>query len=349
MPWDQTVTWHLECNGKTFYNKLEAIAQNTTSGQPIHFITSKKYDDFDFSIEPSDSLEQLCVAEAKALRNCNEEVFLFYSGGSDSHYILQTFLDNNIKLDKIVMVKSGYRSADFEIDDYALPFIKKLDIPFEVRCPDQKYYHDFYMSPLQFLTQNEFWHHFRLNNHFENLKHSPEHRVNIFGKEKPKLVYEDNKWYTYFMDVEVTNQPNQHNFYIENPAIYSKQCHMLKNKIESQKDQTEYNHITHYNENQDFWNRSIGRYDKEIFPLKLLNENGCFSNKDYLAIQSAEPRLVTAWKRRNAKLVERYGTHWFNQGEPSLGTIGVFSKFYCLSEKDTKTVDDLYADGFKIQ
>lgn len=344
------MSWHLECNGKVFYNKLQAIEENQNSDQPIKFETSELYDEYDFTNEPSQSLADLCKAEALRLRDSSEEVFLFYSGGSDSHYVLRTFLDNNIKIDRIIMVKSGYRSADFEIDDYALPFVKKLGVEFEVRYPDQKYYRDFYLvNPLTFPTQNEFWHHFRLNNHFENLKDSPKHRVNIFGKEKPKLVFEQDKWFTYFMDVEITNQPNQHNFYIDNPIIYSKQCHMLKNAIENEKGPEEYNHITHYNENQDFWNRSIGRYDKEIFPLKFLNENGCYSNKDYLAIQSAEPRLITAWKRRNWKLIELFGNHWFNQGEPSLGTIGVFSKFYCLSEKCVKTVDELYPDGFKIQ
>ena len=343
------MSWHLECNGKIFYNKLKAIEENLKSDQAIQFHTTEIYDEFDFSREPEFSLEQLCKAEAIRLRDSNEELFLYYSGGSDSHYILKIFLDNDIKIDRIIMVKSGYRSADFEISDYALPFVKKSGINYEVCGPDQNYYHDFYRhKPLQFPTQNEYWHHFRLNNHFENLVEPPKHRVNIFGKEKPKLVFEQDKWFTYFMDVEITNQPNQHNFYIENPMIYSKQCHMLKNEIEKAKDPTEYNKITHFNENQDFWNRSIGRYDKEIFPLKLLNENGCYSNKDYLAIQSAEPRLVIAWKRRNHKLVEQFGTQWFNNGDPRLGTIGVFSKFYCITQKDVKTVDDLYPDGFKV-
>ena len=46
-------------------------------------------------------------------------------------------------------------------------------------------------------------------------------------------------------------------------------------------------------------------------------------------------------------LVKEIGTKWFNQGNPTLGTVGVFSKFYCLNEKDTKTVDELFPNGFK--
>lgn len=342
------MSWHLECNGKIFYNKLLAIEENSKSNQPIKFHTCKTYNEYDFSIEPSLTLEQMCKAEAGKLRDDNEEVFIFYSGGSDSHYILKTFIDNNIKIDKIVMVKSGFRSADFETNDYALPFVRKLNVPYEVLCPDEKYYHEFYRyKPLEFPTQHEFWHHFRLNNHLENLKSSPQNRVNIFGKEKPKLVFQQGNWYTYFLDVEVTNQPNQHNFYIHNPMIHSKQCHMLKRQIEKHKLPEEYNHVTQYNENQDFWNKGIGRYDYGVFPFKHINQNGCYSNKDYLAIQSAEPRLVTAWKRRNYQLIQQYGTDWFNNGDPGMGTVGVFSDFYCLNQKGQKTVDDLFPDGYK--
>ena len=344
------MSWYLECNGKLFHNKLQAILENNLSNKSITFKVPEVYNDFDFSHEPSESLEDLCVSQARQLREQYKEVYLYYSGGCDSHYILKIFIDNNIKIDKIIMVKSGFRSADFEIEDYALPFVRKLGIPYEVKIPDFQHYESFYLGKdIVYCTQNEFWHHFRLNNHLENLRSSPKDRVNIFGKEKPKLVYENGNWYTYFIDVEITDQPNQYNFFVENPTIYSKQCHMLVSRIITQKEPDQYNQITHYNENQDFWNKSIGRYDKELFPLKLLYDDGYHNSKDKLAIQSAEPQLVIAWKKRNAKLVDLYGSNWFNQGEPALGTVGVFSNFFGLTKKEIKTVDDLYPDGFKIQ
>ena len=43
------------------------------------------------------------------------------------------------------------------------------------------------------------------------------------------------------------------------------------------------------------------------------------------------------------------GAEVFNQGDPCMGTIGIFSKFYCLTEKSTKTVDELFPNGFKLQ
>jgi len=40
---------------------------------------------------------------------------------------------------------------------------------------------------------------------------------------------------------------------------------------------------------------------------------------------------------------------WWNKGHPELGTVGIFSKFYGITSNETKTVDDLFPDGFKIQ
>jgi hypothetical protein len=47
------------------------------------------------------SLENLYKQRALQLRDNYDELILYYSGGSDSHNILQTFLKNNIKLDYV--------------------------------------------------------------------------------------------------------------------------------------------------------------------------------------------------------------------------------------------------------
>ena len=343
------MTWHLECNGKRFTDKLDAIKENIDTNQPIHLVTPESYLKHDFTIKNKQSLEELCVTQAKKLRDQYETINLFYSGGCDSHYILKIFHAHNIKIDKIIMVKSGYRSADFEISDYAMPHVRRTGIAYEIREPSLAYYKNYYLkTPLAKKTQNEYWHHFRLNNHFENMQNTKNNTVNIFGKEKPRLCYINDKWYTYLLDVSTTIQPGQMNFFMDDPVIYAKQCHVLIDKIETHKDETEYNKITQYNKHQDFWNRALQRYEEgELFPSKDLSTTGFHNNKDKLAIQSAEPRLVTAWKRRNGKLIEQYGSDWFNQGDPALGTVGVFSKFFCLTNNEVKTVDDLYPDGFK--
>lgn len=346
MPRNQEVSWTLGCNNKNFHSKLEAIKEHNLSKQAITFDIPNEYYNYDCVEEPKESLQELCVKEAKHIREKYDKVNLFYSGGCDSHYILQTFLDNNIKLDKMIIVKSGFDKADFEIDQFALPFAKKTNIPIEVRCPDMNYYKKIYENKFVSRTQHDQWFHFRLNNDFENVKDTPDNEVNLFGKDKPKLINVENNWYTYFLDVDVTPQPKQYNFYLENPTIHFKQCHMLMRNIIQHKSQEQYNTITFFDEHQDFWNKSIGRYDVCNFPMKLLQHEGYYNNKDQLAVAQAPLEIVKLWRERNKALVEQYGDAWFNRGDPSLGTVGVFSKFMCLTKKDTKNVDQLFPNGF---
>jgi len=343
-------TWHLECNDKIFVNKLLAIREHIVSKQAIRFNAPSVYNNFNFSVPITETLEQLSVRQAHTLRDSHEQVQIFYSGGCDSHYVLETFLANSIKIDKIIMVKSGYTRSDFEIDDYAIPFVKKLNIPFEIRMPDHKYYEQYYYkNPHVAKTQNEYWHHFRLNNHFENVQDEGPHTVNIFGKEKPTVLYKNNEWYTYFLDIDITAQPGQFNFFVNDPVIHAKQCQILVDNIVKHLPVTEYSRVTHFNQHQDFWNKSIGRYSKVNFPLKVLEINGHFNNKDQWAVEDASEDLVSAWKQRNKKLIETHGADWFNSGDPAIGTVGVFSKFYGLTTNIIKTVDDLFPDGFFIQ
>ena len=58
--------------------------------------------------------------------------------------------------------------------------------------------------------------------------------------------------------------------------------------------------------------------------------------------------MIDSWKSKNKKLIDGLGTQWFNQGDPALGTIGVFSKFFGLDNKITKSVDELFPGGFDI-
>ena len=344
------MSWHYICNNKKFVSKLEILREHKQSKQAMQFCIPEAYDNYDFTISPKESLEELCKQKALDLRATNDKIVIWYSGGCDSHYILDTFLKNNIKVDEIHMVKSGFSNADYEIEKYAIPFVKKLNIKTVVHEPSLDYYEKRYVeNKKQLESANEYWHHFRLNNDFENLQHHDTEGVaHIFGKEKPTLCFIDGKWYVYFLDVEVTPQPHQINFFSDDPIIHSKQCHMLIDEIQLMKNQSDYNKVTWYHEDQNFWNRSIGRYENNNFPLKELNENS-FNNKDVEAIKQAPEHIVNAWQEKNKALVEELGAEVFNHGDPCMGTIGIFSKFYCLTEKSTKTVDELFPNGFKLQ
>ena len=344
------MSWYYTCNNKKFINKLDLLREYKQSKQAMQFCIPTAYDSYDFTNPPTESLEELCKQKALDLRATNDKIIMWYSGGCDSHYVLDTFLKNNITIDEIHMVKSGFTKADYEIEKYAIPFVKDIAIKTVIHEPTLDYYKKRYVENLIGLgTANGYWHHFRLNNDFENLQHHKTDRVaHIFGKEKPTLCFIDGKWYLYFLDVDVTPQPHQLNFFSDDPIIHSKQCHMLINEIQMLKNQSDYNKVTWYHEDQNFWNKSIGRYENSTFPLKEMMDN-TFNNKDAEAIKQAPTYIVDAWQEKNKKLVEEFGKELFNKGDPAIGTIGIFSKFYCISEKSIKTVDELFPNGFKLQ
>lgn len=56
----------------------------------------------DWSIEPIESIQQLCYVRALQLRETYDHIILYYSGGPDSSTVLQTFREHNIPLDEVV-------------------------------------------------------------------------------------------------------------------------------------------------------------------------------------------------------------------------------------------------------
>ena len=85
------------------YNKFLAIIEGTKSNQPVSWVY---YDSiFDAACNRfrayDTSLEDIYKSRALQLREQYDYLILNYSGGSDSHNILETFLKNNIKLDML--------------------------------------------------------------------------------------------------------------------------------------------------------------------------------------------------------------------------------------------------------
>ena len=59
------------------------------------------FSQFDWTKEPTESLDELYAERARQIRDTYDYVILMYSGGSDSQNVLDSFVDNNIFLDEI--------------------------------------------------------------------------------------------------------------------------------------------------------------------------------------------------------------------------------------------------------
>ncbi len=87
---------------KKFDNKFQASLYASSTKQNINFwYHDEVFNSVDRTLLGKISLNTLYKERAQQLRDRYQYLILNYSGGADSHNILRTFLDNDIKLDEI--------------------------------------------------------------------------------------------------------------------------------------------------------------------------------------------------------------------------------------------------------
>jgi hypothetical protein len=99
-----TTSGYWKVNDKCFFDKRECLLYATVIKNynvSFHFFDDV-YQSIDWSTEPEKTLEQLYCDRARQLREKYDYIIIQFSGGSDSMNILDTFLNNNIRIDEIV-------------------------------------------------------------------------------------------------------------------------------------------------------------------------------------------------------------------------------------------------------
>ena len=127
------------CVGGTIHlNKISALIDSTKRNiHPEWVFNNDVFDTVDWTVEPEESLSELYAQRAQQIRDKHDYVVLSYSGGSDSQNILNTFLNNNIPLDEIIVswpvalaesMKANPfdASADNQISEWELTIKPKL-------------------------------------------------------------------------------------------------------------------------------------------------------------------------------------------------------------------------------
>lgn len=358
---------------ENFKNKLLAIKNSNDSKKPITFNCPKEYESFDFSTEPDKSLQSLLHEQALKYRESYKKIRLYFSGGSDSMLMLKTFVDNNIYIDEIVCLKSGIKDADFEIDNFAIPMLNSLDLrhtKVTINAPTLNDYVNYYSKGVteERIKQGNFCYHTFIRLHWQTEMFKKENydpnTANLRGFDKSMVLSKDGYWYTYFVDCNLETFDHMHNFFSDDPAIQCKQAHLWKKVVETMSHkQKEKSYSYTDKEIQIMWNKTLGRNFKTSAPLKDLfsskeenyikidNKKCYFVNLkekyaiNYLSKQNKE--LLFLWQKNLQGIAEYTGKHWWNEQSPEMGTVGVLSKFYCLTKNQTKTVDELYPNGFK--
>jgi len=131
----------------------------------------KAFDSLNLLVEPPESLDCLYKQRAEALRNQYDYLILHYSGGNDSHNILETFMFNNIHIDEILILDHFDRSFRQRLEEKNFEFLHLNAYDAELSAiPSAKHFIEKY-SPTTKLTVVDNC--FKIHaNYWNNLSHA---------------------------------------------------------------------------------------------------------------------------------------------------------------------------------
>lgn len=261
-----------EVGGRIHYNKVQAIFDHQATKQPLRWnYNDEIYDQYQWHVEPSQTLPELYAARANQIRNRYDYLVLHFSGGSDCTNILETFIKNNIPLDE-VLIRGSYSQAKIQTgrvlaaDIYsecmtqALPlaqWVKKHHYPhlkitvvettkmiqnYFDKTPDWVENHISGLSP-SFFVKNDLD---EISPHYKVLADQGRSVAHILGVDKPKIYRHKNFFYTRWQDKHLTGfivtrgTKSQYPLFVEcfywgtnAVTLQIKQLHVLKNYIKA--------------------------------------------------------------------------------------------------------------------
>lgn len=231
------------------------------------------FNKFNWSIEPTQSIDELYKKRAEQLRQDYDYLIFYYSGGHDSANMLSAFLDNDIHLDEICVFYSKFDNISNQYKELSsLTWDKLRDL--------KKQYPKLKIRKFEYGEHILKWHDYIKELGYENNLHDmfgiffPVNRLIldlsyryvddwktvlknkkklawIFGVDKPQLRYCNQQWIFNFHDgltqMQITPMRQliddgtigTYEFFYWAPIkecvdILIKQCHLLKNKYKKQ-------------------------------------------------------------------------------------------------------------------
>jgi len=253
------------------YSLFETQEYASKTGDSIEWnFNDEFFSTIDWKVEPTESLKELYAERARQIRNKYDYIVLTFSGGSDSHNILSTFLENNIYIDEILTyhayegIKDKFSAEGnmVEITLAAIPeanrYIEKfpttlhriVDISDLIKdywkdnINDLKYnfiyYNNYYTTPYNMICTNLP----TILPEYQQLTDSGKRVCFIHGNDKPYIEIVQGKWYFAFCSnvIDSSFSPkrqfqktavNDVLFYWDPDAwkIPVKQAHVLRNHL----------------------------------------------------------------------------------------------------------------------
>jgi hypothetical protein len=291
------------------------------------------------------------------LRNTKSYIRLFYSGGSDSHHILTTAVKNKIYIDEIVVVtrnlynKEILQPCDVEIVKHAIPFLNTLSSAQVGKVTfknfDAEHMRNLYKSPDWMFKVPGGDIGFRILQYYDidDQAVTPAD-CQIFGTEKPSMVFYKNRWFATVIDAQLMPSAFAQNvcsFYLmpENIKSYLVKAINFKNKILSTEPLFDKSF---------YFFSSLKYYDVDIH-LGKYKSNKFLNGKDRFALQEAIDKedfdLLSKWHRSLEYLVSVF-PDIKNRNSYHRAPHGKFLWFIDLETFEIFSQQELIPNGFEL-
>ena len=227
---EQNHPYYWCADGYKFDNKNLALWYEKEKGSFATFVDSQIDGIREQLQTPIDMDRNYNVDYLKYLQSKYREMHLFFSGGSDSVTVLETAVDNNIKIDKLICLVCDdiELECNREIRRCALPAIEKNRDHFgtsEIVSTTFNQHAVAYKDPLAFFNISG-----AVTTQFRSaLDTNPnivlqKDTVYIKGSDKPQLIKYKERWYTVFIDTQMGGDykhPNVKCFWLDAHNIKS--------------------------------------------------------------------------------------------------------------------------------
>jgi len=212
------------------YSKVEAIEAHARTGIHPHWdFNEAVFGSYNWKVEPTETLEELYARRAREIREKYDYVSIFYSGGADSGNIVNTFVDNGLKIDEIVTY--NFHSLDprrdnfFHAEQYQVSYprleeLKKRGVDFKHKIIDlSEIAHSILIDPvvgnnLAYWTNCNYGiTHLAIGYirerdvDYQKLNDLGLRHAFVYGIEKPRIYVEDGRYCLRFTDM-IDNGPS---------------------------------------------------------------------------------------------------------------------------------------------
>ena len=327
--------FYYSASKKVFYDRISALKDP----EPCFlYYYDKEFLQFDWTIEPSESLKELYKQRAQQIRDEYDYIILAYSGGIDSTNMLESFYYNNIHVDEILTVgalsqdsvEGSDENHNGDLYHNVFPTLQRMSLPntkvtvqdysllfgdVKNLMPMRKYGNEWtkglggtYYSP-----HIMFW-----RSIHEYLKYPDKKVALIFAIDKPFLFPDVKGFYFEFSDglLQAYNDTIENfervNFYWEPKAakVLIKQLHMIKrflSEATSENKNLYYRYATRINEKiiYDVKNPLVHKSQKTKSKILSNRDSFILNNKDSDVFKLYKDGIMRLQKEFSSVAIDR--------------------------------------------